>query len=213
MPTSTEPALREAICRATRTLYERGHNAPLDGNVSARLGDGFLCTPSAVHKGQLAPSRVVRLAPDGSPVDRSNKPSSELAMHLAIYRARPDVGAIVHAHSPHAVALTVAGLDLERLPIPEAITAFGRIPTVPYASPTTTALADAALPYARELDAFILERHGPVCLGPTVDEALWRLEVLEHTARIVVLAHSLGGARPMPEDEVARLRPPPRAGS
>lgn len=208
MPTQSEAAVREAICRATRILYERGHNAPLDGNVSARSGEGFLCTPSAVHKGQLAPSRVVRLSRDGVPLDRDTTPSSELAMHLAIYAARPDVAAIVHAHSPHAVALTVAGLNLEQLPIPEAITAFGRIPTVPYASPTTTALADAVLPFARELDAFILERHGPVCLGPSVDEALWRLEVLEHTAKIVVLAHTLGGARPMPADEVERLRPP-----
>lgn len=206
MSTRTESQLRETICSITHSLYERGHNAPGDGNTSARLGEGFLCTPTGGHKGRLAPSNVVRLRGDGAPVDPSQRASTELALHLAIYRARPDVHAIVHAHSPHAVALTVAGRSLAEPVLPEAIAALGGIPTVPYASPTTSAVADAVLPYLERHDAFLLERHGPVCLGATLEEAHARLEIVEHTARITALALMLGGAPPIPADEAAKLR-------
>ncbi|MCC6644339.1 MAG: class II aldolase/adducin family protein [Polyangiaceae bacterium] len=202
-----EGRLREALASTMRHLYERGHNAPGDGNASARLGAGFLCTPTATHKGRLPASGIVRLRADGSPVDPGARASSELKMHLAIYAARPDVGAIVHAHSPHATALTLAGLSLERPTLPEAVAALGAVPTLPYASPTTADVALAVVPVvASGARGFLLERHGPVCLGADVDEALTRLEVLEHTARITWLAHVAGGAAPLPDDEVARLR-------
>lgn len=202
-----ESRVREALASAMRHLYDRGHNAPGDGNASARLGAGFLCTPTATHKGRLAASQIVRLRPDGAPVDPSLRASSELKMHLAIYAARPDVGAIVHAHSPHATALSVAGISLERPTLPEAVAALGRVPTIPYASPTTSDVAAAVGPaIAAGARGFVLERHGPVCLGADVDDALTRLEVLEHTARITWLAHVAGGAAPLPDDEVGRLR-------
>lgn len=201
-----ESQLREAIASAMRHLYERGQNAPGDGNTSARLGDGFLCTPTAAHKGRLAASQVVRLRANGDPVDATQRASTELKMHLAIYALRPDVGAIVHAHCPHATALTLAGLSLERPTLPEAIAALGSVPTVPYASPTTGDVPAAVRPFVEAgARGFILERHGPVCVGATVDEALTRLEVLEHTAKITWLAHVAGGARPLPDGEAEKL--------
>lgn len=208
MPTPADEApLRLALCQAARLLYDRGHNAPGDGNLSLRLADGrLLCTPSGVHKGRLEPSALVALDARGEPLDAAQRPSSELRMHLAIYRARPDVHAIVHAHSPHAVALTIAGVGLEPPPLPELVFTLGAVPTVPYASPTTDDVAGAVLPYARAHNAFLLERHGPVALGASLDEALMRLEVVEHTAKIWLLARLAGPADPIAPAELARLR-------
>lgn len=203
----SEHALRAEICEIARHLYERGHNAPGDGNISARISERYLlATPTACHKGRLRPEQIVKLARDGRVVDPSQRASTEIRMHLAIYDLRPDVGAIIHAHSPSTVALSVAGVSLERPVVPEAILALGAIPTVPYASPTTEDVPAIVSRYAREVDAFVLERHGPVALGKTLDEALSRLEIVEHTARITVAARAAGGATPLAEDEAARLR-------
>lgn len=201
-----ESQLREALASTMRHLYARGQNAPGDGNASARLGDGFLCTPTATHKGRLAASQIVRLRADGEPVEKGQRGSTEWKMHHAIYLSRPDVRAIVHAHCPHATALTLAGLSLDKPMLPEAVAALGRVPTVPYASPTTGDVPAAVRPFVEAgVRGFILERHGPVCLGATVDQALERLEVLEHTAKITWLAHTAGGARPLSDDEAEKL--------
>ncbi len=205
---ASERALREELCELARTLYERGHNAPPDGNLSVRLSERYLlCTPSMRHKGRLVPADVVKVAAaDGRPVDSRQRASSELRMHLSIFAHRPDVNAIIHAHSPSTVGLTVAGVSMERPVVPEAILALGGIPTVPYASPTTADVAEGVLPFARRMNAFVLERHGPVVLGASLAEAFSRLEVVEHTARITVAALSAGGAQPIPEAEAAHLR-------
>jgi L-fuculose-phosphate aldolase len=204
----SERELRGQICEAGRVLYERGHNAPPDGNISARLSDRhLLCTPSMCHKGRLSAADIVKVdAMDGRPVVSRQRASSEIRMHLAIYRARPDVDAIVHAHSPNAVGLTVAGISMERPVVPEAILALGGVPTVPYASPTTADLPDAVAAYVREANAFILERHGPVALGTSIAEALSRLEIVEHTAKITIAALAAGSATPIPAREASHLR-------
>lgn len=204
---ASEHKLRADICHAARVLYERGHNAPADGNVSARLGQRYLlCTPTGVHKGELSPQAIVKLRlPSGESIDEK-KPSSEIKMHLGIYRTRSDVRAIVHAHSPHAVGLTVSGRSLAEPVVPEAIQGLGGIPTVPYASPTTADVANAVLPYALRYNAFILERHGTVTLGDDVAMALARLEVVEHTAHITAVALCTGGAPPIDPTEAAHLR-------
>ena len=192
----------------SRLLYERGHNAPVDGNVSARLSDRYLlCTPSLVHKARLSPSDIVKVRmTDGRTVEPAQRASSEIRMHLVIYGHRPDVSAIIHAHSPSTVGLTVAGVSLERPVVPEAVLALGGVPTVPYASPTTADVGAAVLGFVHRYNAFVLERHGPVALGQSIGEAFVRLEIVEHTARITVAALSAGGAQPLPEAETARLR-------
>lgn len=205
---TTEAALRVELCDTTRALFDRGHNAPMDGNSSVRLpGGGFLVTPSAVHKGRLLPAHLVRLDAEGRAVDAAQRASSELALHLALYAARPDVRAIVHAHSPHAVAMSVAKVPLP-LVIPEAAVALGDVAVVPYETPTTDAVAQAAVSYATEpsRNVLVLERHGPVCLGTTLFEAYSRLEVLEHTAKIVCLARALGPVTELSPEALAALR-------
>lgn len=204
-----EAALRRELVDAARHLYDRGHNAPGDGNISARLGDSeLLCTPSGVHKGRLQARDVVRVAFTEDPprsVD-GGRPSSELALHVALMKAFPKVGAVVHAHSPYATALTVAEVSLNEPMVPEAILALGQIPTIPYASPTTTAVPTQVLAHARGAQAFLLERHGPVAVGETLAQALFRLELLEHTAKITLLARAAGPVQPLPPSEVDELR-------
>lgn len=127
-------------------------------------------------------------------------------MHLAIYDERPDVGAIVHAHSPYTTALTVAGKTLRDPVIPETILALGHVPTVPYTSPTTIEVPTAVRDVLRGHDAFVLERHGPVALGASLEQAMTRLEIVEHTAKITWMAEALGPTTPIDPEEHAKLR-------
>jgi L-fuculose-phosphate aldolase len=192
-----------------RHLYERGHGAPGDGNVSVRLSPThLLCTPTMTHKGRLTPAQIVKVrASDGVPVSAKQRPSSELRLHVALYAVHPAVNAVVHAHSPYTVALSVAGISLDEPVVPEAVLAFGgRCPLVPYASPTTADVPAGVLAHAKDALAFVLERHGPVALGMDLADALARLEVIEHTAKITLLALSVGTAMALPTDEVEKLR-------
>ncbi len=211
---STLHATREALARAARHLYERGHNAPFDGNLSARVGDDrLLTTPTGRHKGQLTPADIAELRWPSCDAVRGQA-SSELSLHRRIYEARPEVRAIAHAHSPHTVALTIAGVDLRQPVVPEAYMMLGAVATVPYVRPTTDEIAELAAPLARDHDVFVLERHGPVALGRTLEEAVVRLETLEHVAQMTILARTLGPVAPLDAASIAALealRQPPSA--
>ena len=202
----TEPALRKAICDAGRVLYERGLIGPTDGNISGRLRDGrLLCTPAGAHKGAMRESELVLLDLDGR-VIRGGRPSSELKLHLGLYAQKPTLACVVHAHPPSAVGLTVAGGGLDPPVVPEILFAMGRVPTVPYASPTTDDVPEAvASVVADGCEAFMLARHGSVVLCDDPMTGVLRTEIIEHTAKITVAARSAGGARPLPEDEIRRL--------
>jgi L-fuculose-phosphate aldolase len=206
MPHRSEASLRREICDAARALYDRGLIGPLDGNLSARVGERYLlCTPSGSHKGQLRPEDLVKLTLDGRVVTPGAKPSSELAMHLAIYRTRADIACVVHAHPPCAVGLTVAGVSLERPVVPEILFALGVVPNVPYSSPTTDAVPAAIREVVARSDAFMLSRHGSVCLAATPSEGVIMTETIEHTAKITLAARVAGGATPLPDGEIAKL--------
>lgn len=203
--TLSEGALRRAICDAGRVLYERGLIGPTDGNFSARVGDRYLiCTPSATHKGELRPEQLVKLTLDGRVVG-DGKPSSELKMHLAIYKLRPEVKTIVHAHPPCAVGLTVAGVSLEVPVVPEILFALGAVPNVPYSSPTTSDVPEAIAPILRRCDAFMMSRHGSVVLSDSLKDGVMKTEIIEHTAKITLAAKIAGNASPLPSSEVQKL--------
>lgn len=199
-------ALSEAVAHAARALHYRQWVANHDGNVSARSGDRLLITPTAISKAdaQAHALAVVDLA--GKVVEGEWKPPSEVALHAAVYAVRDDVGAVVHAHPPHATALACAGVALDRPFLAEAVVSLG--PTVP--------LATFALPFGEEgaapvkvlagsVDAVLLANHGVLCWGRTVEQAMLRLELVEHLARIWLLAQAFGGVRPIPEDSLAPL--------
>jgi L-fuculose-phosphate aldolase len=195
------------IVTVCRRLYERGLIAGQDGNVSVRLDGGhILVTPAGLSKVDVTVDSLVELAPDGSPVTLGRSASSEVGMHLCIYRARPDVRAVVHAHPPVATAFGVAGRDFMDAVLPEVIFHLGSVPLVPFALPGTPALGDAMAPYLAGHDAFLLASHGATTVGPSLRLAHQRMESLEHAARILHAAAMIGSPARLRDEDVAALR-------
>lgn len=201
-----ESRTRRAVAEASRVLHERGWVANHDGNVSARIGpDRIVCTPTAVSKRLIVEDLLLVVDADGRLVAGRGRPFSELGLHLAVYRARRDVHAVVHAHPPHATALACAGRGLDAMPIGEAVVSLGeRIPLVPYATPGADAVR-AIEPFLAENDALLLASHGTLAYGPDVETALLRTELVEHLSHILLLALPVGGACALPPDSVAKL--------
>jgi len=201
-------ALLESLLDACRRLYAGGLLAASDGNVSIRLPDGrIVMTPSGVPKARVKAGNLAYLSASGTTL--SGRPSSERAMHLAIYRAVPGAKAIVHAHPPTAIAWSLARPDLKELPadgLPEVILAAGRIPIVPMAIPGTEAMGTNLLPFLPDHRLMILARHGGLCWGEHLDEAVGGIERLEQVAQILWKAEALGGAKPLSSSELEELR-------
>jgi L-fuculose-phosphate aldolase len=199
--------IAEEIVTVCRRLYDRGLIAGQDGNVSVRLdGEHILVTPAGLSKVDVTADSLVELTLDGSPVTLGRSASSEVGMHLGIYRARPDVRAIVHAHPPVATAFGVAGRDFMDAVLPEVIFHLGSVPLVPFALPGTPALGEAMAPYLAEHDAFLLASHGATTVGPSLRLAHQRMESLEHAARILHAASMIGSPARLRDEDVAALR-------
>ncbi len=200
-------ATLQAILHGCRRLHAQGLLAAADGNVSARLPDGRIAiTPRGVPKAELALQDFAFLDLEGRVL--RGDPSSERAMHLAIYRAVPEARAVVHAHPVHAIAWSLARPEAEELPgdaLPEVILATGRIPVVPMAIPGTEAMGTNLLPFLPAHRVMVLARHGGLCWGEDLREALGGLERLEQVARILHLAEGLGGSRPLAEADRSAL--------
>lgn len=199
--------IAEEIVTVCRRLYDRGLIAGQDGNVSVRLdGEHILVTPAGLSKVDVTADSLVELTLDGSPVTLGRSASSEVGMHLCIYRARPDVRAVVHAHPPVATAFGVAGRDFMDAVLPEVIFHLGSVPLVPFALPGTPALGEAMAPYLAEHDAFLLASHGATTVGPSLRLAHQRMESLEHAARILHAASMIGSPARLRDEDVAALR-------
>ncbi|PYP76283.1 MAG: class II aldolase family protein [Gemmatimonadetes bacterium] len=197
----------EEIVAVCSRLYDRGLIAGQDGNVSVRLPSGhILVTPTGLSKVDVTPETIVELTPSGKQVTGGRGASSEVGMHLRIYRERPDVRAIVHAHPPVATAFGVVGRDFMDAVLPEVIFHLGRVPLVPFALPGTPALGDAMAPYLADHDAFLLASHGATTVGPTLQLAHQRMESLEHAARILHAAMQLGPVNRIRAEDVEALR-------
>jgi L-fuculose-phosphate aldolase len=203
----SEPALRRALVDYSRAMHVAGWVANHDGNLSGRLpaGDRFVCTPTAFSKADVGLDDLLTVGPDGARLAGPHKPFSELAMHLAVYRARPSVGAVVHAHPPFATAFGAAGRPLPHPFLPEAVVSLGaEVPTVPMTAPGKPAV-DALVPFIERVDAVLVAGNGVFAWGPDVETAYLRLELVEHMARIAHAAAALGGVQPLPADMVAAL--------
>jgi L-fuculose-phosphate aldolase len=187
-------------------MYERGLIAGPDGNVSVRISfEHVLVTPRGFSKASVEENDLVLVKLDGKVVGGRHEPSSEVAMHLAIYRAREDVNAIVHAHPPVATAFAVAGIGLPGNVLPELAVQMGDVPVVPYARPGTEAMPDAIAPFLPNHDAFLLANHGATTLGCTLAEAHQRMESLEHSANILLTARLLGRVNALDTEEARIL--------
>lgn len=190
---------RELLCRLGRKLWQRGLVAGNDGNLSLRLGEGrFLVTPTRVSKGEMTPELLVEVDWEGRAVEPGPlAPTSELPLHLQCYRDRPDVGGICHAHPPAATTFACAGRSPEWGKLVEARISLGHVPVVPYAPNGTQELCRAAAPYLPGHDALLLASHGAITLGRDLEEAYYRMETLEHSARICLNLRLLEGAGPV----------------
>ncbi len=207
----SEAGLRAELVEYARALHARGWVANHDGNITARLAAGrdgsrFLATPTATSKARVTAESLLIVDAKGAKLSASGgKSFSELGLHLAVYAARPDVRAVVHAHPPHATAFAVAGRTLDVPMIAEAVVSLGAgVPTVPFAAPGPGA-ASALAPYLPAHDAVLLANHGVLAWGSDVEQAYLRLELVEHLARIALLAHQLGGVRALPASALPAL--------
>jgi len=187
-------------------LHQKNYLAATDGNVSVRLGDQVLLTPSGVNKGMLEEDQVISVDLEGRLLAGTGRPTSELRMHLLVYELRPDVGAVVHAHLPYATACTLAGISLLEPILPEVVITLKGIPTAAYATPGTEEVPKAIRDLIQEFDAILLSRHGAMTVGREVMDAYNKMEKLEHTARVVLAARLQGPVSPLSASEVEKLR-------
>lgn len=204
----TEAALRAQIVAVAQKMYARDFISGIAGNLSVRLGpDRLLITPTGRNKADLAPAEMLVVDMQGNCVDGDAvcRPTSELPMHLEAYRQRPDVGAVIHAHPITCVALSLVGISLVPPYIPEALVLLGPIATSPYATPSSTENRDAIAGLIGDHDVIVLAHHGTLTVGKDLEDAYGKLEVLEHTARTVALAHQLGTPRRLEEEAVEKL--------
>jgi L-fuculose-phosphate aldolase len=201
-----EARLRSAICEIGKLCYAKGFIVGADGNLSARMHDGtVLITPAGAMKGFLQPEQLAHVDMQGRVIDNGPKCSTETGIHLVSYRERPDVRAVLHCHPPHAVALTLAGIDMQIPVIPEIIVTIGGIPTAPFATPGTDELPNSIQAIVRCSDTVVMQNHGSVTLGSNLLDAFKKLDMLEHTAKILWLANCVGTVKPLEPEAVAKL--------
>lgn len=202
----TERELREELCAVGRRLSQRGYVTSYEGNLSARLTDGsILCTPTMRCKSLLTPADLCTVGPDGGQLCGPRPRTSEILMHLAIYRHRPDVQAVVHSHPPHATAFALTGEPIPNGVLAEVEVYLGVVPTVPYETPGTQKFADAVAGHLDRTNTLLLANHGSVSFASTSEQALAFTEVLDAYCRVLLLARPLGAVRKMSDVQVAEL--------
>ena len=202
-----EEQVRAEIVEVGRRLHARGFIAANDGNISVRLDETrLLTTPTGVSKGFMTPDMLVMTDLQGVKLAGGRSPSSELLMHLAVYELRPEIKAVVHAHPPTATGFAVAGIPLDRAVLAEVVTTLGSIPIAEYGTPSTPELADAVRQFIKTHDGLLLANHGALTVADELLAAYYKMETLEHFARISLVARLLGRERLLSREEVARLQ-------
>ncbi len=197
--------LREQICEIGRRLYARQFVAANDGNISARCGAELLCTPSMISKGFMRPDDLCTVDLEGRQTSGRSKRTSEILLHAAIYRARPEVMAVVHAHPPHASAFAVTGEPVPNRVLPEVELFLGAVPTVPYETPGTSRFADSVAPYLNGTNTLLLANHGTVCFDADLELAWFHTETIDAYCRILLLARQLGPVNRFSAEQAAEL--------
>lgn len=206
IPYPTDAQAKADILAAGRKIYQRGLVAANDGNLSVRVGENALwVTPTGVCKGDMTEDMLVKITLDGALLEGTRKPSSETKMHLRIYRENPDVRAVVHAHPPVATTFAAAGIPLDKPVLQEAVVQLGTVPVAPFALPGSQGVADSVAPFCRDYRALLLEYHGAVTWGTSMEQAHYRLECLEQVATVTLHLHTLGCHRVIPPEVVTEL--------
>lgn len=198
---------REALLHYASTIWERGWVANHEGNLSVRLGPGrFLCTPTSFCKADITERDLIVVDDEGQRLRGFRRPFSEFALHRAVYEARPDVQAVIHAHPRSSTAFSVLGRGLERPIVGEAVVSIGpTVPLVPFAVPGTSAVTSNLTPYLERFDVLIMENHGVLSFGDDPEQAYLRMEYCEHLADIERRALQIGQPRYLTWSEIQPL--------
>ncbi|MEN8193723.1 MAG: class II aldolase/adducin family protein [Bacteroidota bacterium] len=205
---TNEWELKKLFVELGHRIWARNYVAANDGNMTVRLNDKeILTTPTGISKGFMTNDMIIKVDYDGKVISGNSnyRPSSEVAMHIDVYRERPDINAVVHAHPPYATSFAVAGIPLDKCVLPEAVIVIGAVPIAKYGLPSTMELPDNIRPHIKTSDVILLENHGALSLGVDLLSAYHRMETLEHTANIVSKAIQLGNLGVLPEEERDRL--------
>jgi len=205
---NNEWELKKQIVEIGHRIWMRGYVASNDGNITVKLNDDeLLTTPTGVSKGFMNVDMIIKVDKNGKVISGNPKykPSSEVKMHLEVYKERSDIKSVVHAHPPYATSFAVAGIPLNRCVLPEAVIVIGAVPTAKYGLPSTMEIPDSIREFIKSSDAILLENHGALTLGSDLLNAYHKMETLEHTASIVWKAVQLGNVNVLPENERDRL--------
>ena len=198
--------IKQDIIEVGRRLYEKGYVVSNDGNISSRISeDRIVITPSGLCKGTLSLEDLCICDMDGNKVSGLLRPSSEVVMHIFLYRERPDIQAVVHAHPPTATGFSVAGIPLTDCVLPEVIIGVGSIPIAKYGTPGGADISEPIRQYVKDYDAYLLENHGATTVGTGVMNAYFKMETMEHFARILLVARQLGGVNVLDAEQVDKL--------
>ena len=202
----SEWKIKEQMCDIGRRIWLKGFCAGNEGNHSYRIGENrILCTPTGISKGNLKPDDICMVDMEGKQCGGSRSRTSEILMHLAIYKARPDVKAVVHSHPPHATAFAVAGVELPTCIHPEAEVFLGAVKTAKYVTPGDKRLGESLLPYVKDSNTILLQNHGTVTFDKDLEGAYYKLEIVDAYARILLLAKQIGSIRPLDAGEMKEL--------
>lgn len=203
---ASERQYRAEIIRLGKLMHASGFVAGMDGNLSARLeANRILVTPTAMSKGAMRSTDLVIVDSDGRKLRGRRNVSSEMGMHLLIYRLRPDVRAIVHAHPPTATGFAASGIGLTEPLVCELVVGLGCVPLARYGTPGTRELADALAPLIPDYDAILMANHGVVTYGEDLQHAYMKMETVEHFAKVALVAHLLGHEQPLGSDDIEKL--------
>jgi L-fuculose-phosphate aldolase len=204
----SEYDIKNEICEIGKRIYNRNMVAANDGNISVKLNDNeFLCTPTGVSKGFMTPEYICKVDKEGVVIEASEgfRPSSEIKMHMRVYKERPDVMSVVHAHPMYATAFAIAGIPLTQPIMPEAVITLGSVPIAEYGTPSTEEIPDAISKYLPYYDAVLLENHGALTYGDSLLNAYHKMESVEFYAQLLFLSKQLGGPKELSEEQVRRL--------
>jgi L-fuculose-phosphate aldolase len=204
----SEYEIKEEICEIGKRIYNKGMVAANDGNISVKLNENeFLCTPTGVSKGFMTPEYICKIDKEGKVIEANPgfKPSSEIKMHMRVYKERPDVASVVHAHPMYATAFAIAGIPLTQPIMPEAVLALGCVPIARYGTPSTEEIPDAVSEYLPHYDAVLLQNHGALTYADSLLGAYHKMESLEFYAQLLYLSRQLGGPKELSEEQVQRL--------
>ena len=203
-----EYAIKQQLCDIGKRIYQNGFVAANDGNFSVKISENeFLCTPTGISKGFMTPDMICKVDKEGKVLQASGnyKPSSEIKMHMRVYKLRPDVNAVVHAHPPYATSFAIAGIPLTQPIMPEAVISLGCVPIAEYGMPSTDEIPDAVEKYLQHYDAVLLENHGALSWSVDLTQAYYKMESLEFYAKLLFISRQLGGPKELNETQVQGL--------